>query len=312
MKIVAMLKVRDEEDIISETIENLIDQQIDLVILDNGSTDKTYEICKRYEKKDNVKLLQVFGDMGESNQILRILYDMTLTLCPDWIITFEADAFFETGQNNLSLREGIEKADRMGYNLIQFDRFDFFITDADDDSIKSVKNRMKYYSYQNDFQYRVWKFIPGVLAEEGGHYPTFPKGGQYKIFPTKFVLRHYPFRNKKQMENKIKNRIETTSGSSNYRYFEVYQKINEQNFSDKVDHSCLAKYNDDNNWSKEKKFCPYVTPNQPKKEEIFSNEGFPFKEFRDSMILKRLIKQKNEKIKELRRKIQVLQNRNSD
>jgi len=208
MKIVGMMTVYNEDDVISEVIENLINQKIDLVILDNGSTDRTYEICQAYERKGHVKLIQSLENVAESFLINRILYDLTLTLSPDWIIKVDADEFFESGQNNLSLRDGIRRVNEEGYNIIQFNRFDFFMTDNDNDSDKSIKNKLKYYSYQNDHQYRTWKFIPGILGGEGGHVPTFPKRVQYKIFPKKFVQRHYPFRSTYQAEQKVKSRVE--------------------------------------------------------------------------------------------------------
>jgi len=46
MKIVCMLPVFNNVDFIEEVIEHLLLQKLELVILDDGSTDGTYEICK--------------------------------------------------------------------------------------------------------------------------------------------------------------------------------------------------------------------------------------------------------------------------
>jgi len=43
-----MLPVYNDEDIISEIIEHILSQGIELVIFDDGSTDKTFEICKKF------------------------------------------------------------------------------------------------------------------------------------------------------------------------------------------------------------------------------------------------------------------------
>jgi len=175
------------------------------------------------------------------------------------------------------------------------------MTDDDSDSDKSIKNKLKYYSYQNDHQYRAWKFIPGILGGEGGHVPTFPKRVQYKIFPKKFVQRHYPFRSTYQAEQKVKSRIEKiVNVSGGTRRF---KKIHQQNFSERVDHKLLTKYHEDNHWCLERKYAPFILPDQPKREDIFSNDGFLLKEYRDTKTLQILLKQKNEKIKELRKKI---------
>lgn len=311
MKIVGMMKVFNEDDIISETIENLINQKIDLVILDNGSTDRTYEICQEYERKGHVKLIQSFENPFESFLIFRILYDLTLTLSPDWIIRVDADEFFESGQNNLSLRDGICMVDEEGYNLIQFNRFDFFMTDDDNDSEKSIKNRLKYYSYQNDHLYRAWKFIPGILGGEGGHVPIFPKGVQYKIFPKKFAHRHYPYRSKFQAEKKVKAIEERIlSLPQNTPTTERFQKVLQHNFSERVDHMLLTKYHEDNHWCLERKYTPFVIPNQPKREDIFSSNGFLLKGYPDRKALQIVLQKRKDQIKELERENANLKERN--
>ena len=44
MKIIGMLFTYDDEDVIEEVINHLLSQEIELVVLDNGSSDDTYEI----------------------------------------------------------------------------------------------------------------------------------------------------------------------------------------------------------------------------------------------------------------------------
>jgi len=51
-----MIPVRNNEEIIGEVIEYLISQGLELVVLDNGSTDKTYEICEKYLGRGILKL----------------------------------------------------------------------------------------------------------------------------------------------------------------------------------------------------------------------------------------------------------------
>ena len=43
------MMVRNNEEIVGEVIEHLISQGLELVVLDNGSTDKTYEICEKHD-----------------------------------------------------------------------------------------------------------------------------------------------------------------------------------------------------------------------------------------------------------------------
>jgi len=49
-KLAVHLLVKDEEDIIGECLEHLAIFCDYIFVLDNGSTDKTYEICKKYNR----------------------------------------------------------------------------------------------------------------------------------------------------------------------------------------------------------------------------------------------------------------------
>jgi len=146
MKIIGMLPVFNDEDVIQEVIEYLLSQEIELVVLDNGSTDKTYEICKQFLSKGILQLKQFKTISYQWDTILRMLYDMAQTYTPDWVIRSDSDEFLESGIKNKTLKQAIEDADKDGYNLIQFDRFDFFMTDDDNEDAKSVREKLKYYS----------------------------------------------------------------------------------------------------------------------------------------------------------------------
>ena len=78
LKIVGMIPVFNEAEIISEVIDHLLDQDIELVVLDNGSTDGSFEICKKYADKGLIELEQVITSKFDWPLILRTLYDMAL------------------------------------------------------------------------------------------------------------------------------------------------------------------------------------------------------------------------------------------
>ena len=274
MKLVGMIPVFNEEDIIEEVIKFHLSQGLELVILDNGSTDNSYEICRKYLGNGVLKLERYQSKFFRGHVIFRILYDIALTTSPDWIVLIASDEFLESGIKDFRFKDAILKANNEGYNLIQFDRFDFFMTDKDNEFAKETRKKLIYYSYQDDFLYRAWKYFPGIIANYTScHYPIFPVGHQYKISPTKLVLRHYIFRTKDQAEKKVKEKImrrpnilKPTKGKKSH-----YQKIVSYNYSGKIDHGLLNKYEDNNDWNKEKKFTKY-TEDHPTKEELFTNE----------------------------------------
>jgi len=304
LKIVAMVATRNEEDFIKETIENLFSQGLEVVVLDNNSSDKTYEICEKYLGKGVLDLIQLKSSEWELSFNLRTLYQMALRQKPDWIILNDADELLETGTKN-SLKEEIIKADYEGYNLIQFNSFNFYMTDNDNSNTGSIKKRLRYYSHTGDGAYRAWRYFPGIFIElMGGHRPLFPEDKKYEIYPKKFVLRHYRFRSPEQAKQKMKDRLEFTSKSErNMRWHIHLDWIAKQDFTKKVDHHLLTKYEEDDSWNLEVKYRPFALPNRPieSKQKKFSDDGFlKYRPPRYSD-LKALVIWQREKIKELQK-----------
>jgi len=288
MKVIGMLSVYNDEDIIEEVLENLISQGLELVVLDNGSTDNTYKICEKFLGRGicDLKKFVTSTFVFQWDVLLRMLYDMAIAQSPDWVLRSDSDEFFESNSDK-NLKEAIEKVDSEGFNLIQFDRFDFFMTDDDNESAKSIKGKLTYYSCHGDYIYRAWKYFPGIqMGYAGGHYPIFPEGLAYKIYPKKFVMRHYKFRSKEQAEKKMsgtlrgtdmkqdriskdnKKNIETKTGLNKH-----LKNIVKQDFVKKIDHGLLTKYNESGNWDYKIKYHPYMDEIPLRKEEIFTEDG---------------------------------------
>ena len=270
-----MLSVYNDGDIIKEVIEHLLTQNLELVVLDNGSTDGSFEICRKFQDKGILQLKQFQTETYNQFLVYRMLYDMTIAHNPDWVVKIDSDEFLESGISKMNLKDAIIQVDKEGYNLIQFDRFDFFMTDDDKKNSDSIKNKLRYYSCQGDFLYRSWKYIPGITLGTNGHYPVFPGGTGYKIYSKKFVLRHYSFRSKEQAKKKISGRLRGINLKQDKK--EANRLLGKSNlntdFSKTFDHHLLSKYEEDGNWNHEIKLIPYANPKPPKREDIFTNEG---------------------------------------
>jgi len=275
MKIIGMLSVYNDGNIINEVIEHLLSQNLELVVLDNGSTDGSFEICRKFQDKGILQLKQFQTETYNQFLVYRMLYDMTIAHNPDWVVKIDSDEFLESGISKMNLKDAIIQVDKEGYNLIQFDRFDFFMTDDDKKNSDSIKNKLRYYSCQGDFLYRSWKYIPGITLGTNGHYPVFPGGIGYKIYSKKFVLRHYPFRSKEQAKKKISGRLRGINLKQDKK--EANRLLGKSNlntdFSKTFDHHLLSMYEEDGNWNHEIKLIPYANPKPPKREDIFTNEG---------------------------------------
>jgi len=273
-----MISVYNDEDVIEEVIQHYIEEGLDLVILDNGSSDKTLEICKKYFAKGVLEIHQYLTQtfLYEQDTLFRILYDMALIHSPAWVILSASDEFLESGIKNLTLKEAIEKTDFEGFNLIQFDRFDFFMTDNDNENEKSIRKKMPYYTYHGDFLYRAWKYYPGIRISHPAvsHYPIFPDNLKYKIYPKKFEMCHYPFRGKQQAKRKIEERIRGIDYKKTKTGLNMHmENIIKQDFTQKFDHKKLNLYEEEK-LNRELYFHPYMDKIPPRREEIFTDEGF--------------------------------------
>lgn len=305
--IVCMIPVYNDGDIIREIIEYFINEKIQLVVLDNGSTDESYRLCKELHDKGLIKFQRIDSSNYDWPLILRTLYDMALTEKPDWLIHCDSDEFLESGIANVSLKDAIIQEDRNGKNLIQFDCFEFFMTDNDNNQNQSIKEKLQYYSWQYDYVYRAWKHTPGTRPEVfGGHLPNFPPHQPYKIAERKFVLRHYRFRSIQQARKKIEDRIRKTKNTPEEMlgWYHQYQKIEEIGFPMPIDHKLLTRYEENNQWNYEWKYHPYLTKMLPRQEDIFSEDGkliHPHPTYAD---LNFELKLQEEKIKSLESKLQ--------
>ena len=270
-----MIPVYNEEDIIEEVINHLLSQGIELVILDNGSIDDTFDICKKYVGKGLLKLEKFETDSWNASLFKEMLYHMAIEQKPDWVILNDADELLECPKNEINLKNAIENVDKHGCNLIQFNRFDFFMTNEDKSEISSVKERMMYYSYQGDYVYRIWKYFPGIrIGDTAGHYPIFPENHPYRVYREKFIMRHYPFRTNKQASKKMVGRTRGSGKAKNKVSLNGhYKKIISQDYTKKFDSSLLSKY-EDSNWNYNLNFQPFETFIPPKREELFTADGF--------------------------------------
>jgi glycosyltransferase involved in cell wall biosynthesis len=91
-KIVAAVPTKNEETIIGKTLETLSKLCAKIVILDDDSTDNTFDICKSFDKVDFIS--------GNSDNILETgmsgigktrLLSRAVDHCPDYILMLDAD-----------------------------------------------------------------------------------------------------------------------------------------------------------------------------------------------------------------------------
>jgi len=253
MRIVGMVPVYNEADIIGQVIEHLIAQGIEVVILDNASYDGSYEISSGFLGKGLLAIERQATAKHQWAYFLQRLYSMALQHSPDWVLISGADEFLESPYRELDLKSAIEREASEGYNVIQFNHFEFWPTEKDWDSLeRDVRKRIKYYTFNDNFQFRCWRVFPGISVAEGGsHYPNFPRGQPVCLSPTKFVLQHYPIRSYEQGLRKVfRDRLPRYAPEEKRKGWGIhYDHFKEEREFFIIDSNKLTRYNDDGNWN---------------------------------------------------------------
>lgn len=194
LRVVALMTVRNEELYLERCLNHLYQQGIETCLIDNGSTDRTLEIAHDFLNRGVCRIESFpFNGTFELTKILENEEKLATEIDADWFIHHDADEIRQAPLPYKNLREGIEDAERQGYNAINFDEFVFLPTNDDECfTQKNYVEEMKYYYFfepSSLHRLNAWKKQPHInLAINAGHRVEF---AERRIFPVSFILRHY-------------------------------------------------------------------------------------------------------------------------
>ncbi len=130
MRVVALLAIRNEELFLERCLEHLYQQGILTCIIDNGSSDASVAIAQSFIGRGVCRIENLpYNDCFDLPEILKCKERLTKEIDADWFMHCDADEVREAAHPYRTLLEGIEDADRQGFNAINFDEFVFLPTD---------------------------------------------------------------------------------------------------------------------------------------------------------------------------------------
>ncbi len=92
-----IVPARNEEKVIRQSIRSLIETDYpnkEIIVVDDASTDKTYEIAKRFADRGQITLLRNTSPQGRGGKSFAM--NMALTICKgDFILQVDADTTFD-------------------------------------------------------------------------------------------------------------------------------------------------------------------------------------------------------------------------
>jgi glycosyltransferase involved in cell wall biosynthesis len=245
IKVCALMAIYNEEDILKESLESLIINGVDVYIIDNDSKDNSLKIAQDFFGKGVVGIEIVkhseFGkDVYNWTKILQRKQELSKNLDYDWFIHVDADEIRCPPWQQMTLREGVEFVDFLGYNLINFKLFNFRLT-KEASSQNTSMNGMNLYSPAERFnsrQVKAWKKNTKIdIVTHGGHLALIENPN---ICPYRFILKHYPLRSKIQAINKInrdrKDRFSTEDKAKGWHVQYNSLPIDESSLAEKIYH----------------------------------------------------------------------------
>lgn len=244
--------VRNEEDIIQRNIEWYINRGFPTIILDNGSTDATFDICKEYQGKGIVKLEQIPFQEHDRELSLKALSSIVKDAGFEWLLLADADEFYESPIPDDCLRTSLTQEIDTGYNVVQFHNMEFWMTEKDTSSEPDFMRRIRHYSYFDSNRYKLFPNIHGIdYWSKLGHAPIFPQGIEFKVSPKVHISRHYKFRSLHQAYQKVarirppQRRKDTSFHYIKFGFDPSYYIIPSDN---------LTEYHENGKWFIERKF----------------------------------------------------------
>lgn len=121
--IVGLTRIRNEQEIIGDTLDHFSQWCDQIIVLDDASNDLTNAICGIHPNVSNIlKMSEWNPDRTKMEYVHRqMLLDEGFKLRPDWFIYFDADERIEMPENYED------------YDAVRMKLFDFYITQEDVD-----------------------------------------------------------------------------------------------------------------------------------------------------------------------------------
>jgi hypothetical protein len=206
---VAFVTAYNEADIVASTIEQLLEQGLAVYLIDNWSTDGTWDIAQRLAGQ--LVGLERFPAAGpapfyEWRALLGRVEELAATIRAEWFVHVDADERRKSPWAELSLREALWRVDRRGFNAVDHTIVTF---PPVDDGFRPGSDPERYFRHfefgrnpGHFVQIKAWRRARGRvdLAGSGGHDVSFE--GR-RVFPLNFLSKHYPVRSQEHGERKV-------------------------------------------------------------------------------------------------------------
>lgn len=250
-RVAAIIHAFNEADVLPEVVAHLAGQGVEVHLFDNWSTDDTWSTAEGLRDRGLIQHLARFperpGSQYEWARQLELTAVYGRETGADWILHHDADEIRRSPWPGVSLRDALAAVTARGFNAIDFTVIDFRFTRDQPAPPSPFEQSLTHFEFgrrPGHFQQvKGWNHGgPVDLASSGGHDVAFD--GR-KIFPMKFLLKHYPLRSRTQAERKIfRDRLPRTESERRERNWHTqYDALAAQSHVEGWAHSDLIPWN---------------------------------------------------------------------
>ncbi len=218
MKSHGLMLVRDEADIVPESIPHYLSWLDALYVMDLGSSDGTWELLQDFAARDSRLVLHSRRDLVFHEGLRAMLFDAYRErfAAGDWIVKADADEFYDLPASVFA-RQYLRPQDTCVY--LQW--FYFRLTSIEVEAIersgltpaaersRPVAERRRYYKMPTHSEPRLFRYRASMRWTPEN---AFPFNVGY-VAPARIPVRHYPHRDPWQMASRYRLRSEMMRGA---------------------------------------------------------------------------------------------------
>jgi hypothetical protein len=208
--VLAVVMAYNEAGVIGGLIGRLLAQGVRVHVIDNWSDDDTMAVVSAYVGDGSVTVEQFPADGPRRYYELKPLLERIEAVAQrsgaDWVIHHDADEIRQSPWPDIGLADALWAVEQWGFNCIDHTIVNFRPTDdrwQPGHDLATSFDWCEFGARTGHFvQCKAFKPQPGgvSLAESGGHNVRFD--GR-RVFPYKFITRHYPIRSQAHGERKV-------------------------------------------------------------------------------------------------------------